>query len=185
MTVQMSSGPFGADPAAPSPPPISIGGGLGVYQGIILRLMDEPDIQFDAEIVVAYDEQLGRFVAESVLAMRRENGTEVTSAMLRSLRIQEYIKWAVPHFVVFGEPGAWTSFGGWDSFIPDWLSEEVRQAGPTPSSLEWVARIYRLAQTLNQPPASAVAEHLEIAQRTASHWIAKAKASGLIGRDDG
>lgn len=58
----------------------------------------------------------------------------------------------------------------------------ARDAGPKDWVLRNVAFTYQLAQLCSRPPAQAVASEFGIPARTASRWIARAKAEGhLIG----
>jgi hypothetical protein len=54
------------------------------------------------------------------------------------------------------------------------------KAGPTPDTLELVQLIYGVAALAAQPPMRAVVSELGVPERTATHWITKARQAGLL-----
>ena len=59
----------------------------------------------------------------------------------------------------------------WESLLDNVPFSKLRAEGPSVNTLKWVARVYKVAQLLHQPPAKTVAERFQLPQRTASHWV--------------
>jgi hypothetical protein len=57
----------------------------------------------------------------------------------------------------------------------------ARSNGPTDEMLMWVARTYAWCKAVGGNPGLAVQETLNVPQRTATRWIARARADGLLG----
>lgn len=164
------------------PIPQRIGAGLGVVPRFTVTVEDEPEIKGKLSMEVVYDNLLGRFVPESVTLSRHGEGDEVTSVNMRALRIQEYLREAVTMFVLYEdvESGGWVGHGPVRRLARDDEAKAAVNAGPVRESLQLAARIYQIAKVVNMPPAKAVADQLGLAPRTAAHWIAKARAQGLL-----
>ena len=57
---------------------------------------------------------------------------------------------------------------------------QIRAQGPSDDSLRWVARRYAHSRALGGNPNKSVMRHYEIPQRTATRWIASARARGFL-----
>lgn len=57
----------------------------------------------------------------------------------------------------------------------------ARSSGPTEEMLLWVARTYAWCKAVGGNPSLAVQETLNVPQRTATRWISRARADGLLG----
>ncbi len=57
---------------------------------------------------------------------------------------------------------------------------QIRAQGPTEDSLRWVARRYAHSRALGGNPNKFVMRHFQIPQRTATRWIASARARGFL-----
>ena len=64
--------------------------------------------------------------------------------------------------------------------VPAKLASIAAKAGPTADTLELVQLIYGVSALAAQPPMRAVASALGIPERTATHWITKARKAGLL-----
>ncbi|MGI8868763.1 MAG: hypothetical protein ACR2F6_07920 [Mycobacteriales bacterium] len=78
---------------------------------------------------------------------------------------------------------------GWTEWSQDRLSDEdiarLKAAGPTEDTLKWVARSYRLALILGEPPTRAVERDLRVPRSTAGRWVALARERGHLGAAEG
>jgi hypothetical protein len=60
------------------------------------------------------------------------------------------------------------------------VAVEAQTSGPTSDVLHWAARVYAWYKAVGGNPALAVQETLDIPARTATRWIAKARAEGML-----
>ncbi len=58
--------------------------------------------------------------------------------------------------------------------------DRLKEAGPVPETLEWVALLYRVAVALAEPPVKSIQGVFGTSQRTAFNWVAKARALELL-----
>lgn len=56
----------------------------------------------------------------------------------------------------------------------------LREAGPTTETLRWVARVYRIGQIWEEPPAKTVRESFGLPASTATYWIKQARGKGIL-----
>lgn len=116
---------------------------------------------------------------------------EVTGTSLREVRVLECVQLAARHAIYLpAESGAPMSLAEahvgseWSTQIgvvtEDAHGRHARDAGPVTWVLEGVAFVYQLAQLCSRPPAQAVAEEFDVPARTASRWIARARAEGHL-----
>lgn len=61
----------------------------------------------------------------------------------------------------------------------------LREAGPTTETLQWVARVYRVGQIWEEPPAKTVREAFGLPASTATYWIKQARGRGILMDRDG
>lgn len=139
--------------------------------------VDDSTIDCDIVIEATYDYALRRYVASKVSASRRGDGLEVNGSMLRELRVQEYIRDGLR-----GEFDIQLGDGSQEVAILDEdRRDELVAAGPgNRETLLWLARIYRSAEVLNVPPVKAVQEQLGLTQSTATLWVRRARAEGIL-----
>jgi hypothetical protein len=154
-----------------------VGGGIAVHPEIDIQVTNDPGVEGIVRIKAVYDPILRRFVAESVELVRSGEGKEVTGTSIRTIRVQEYVHQALDMVgVYFRRPsGAWVMLNDAADEIPT-----AKEQGPVPETLAWVARVYRLAEIMNARPAKTVAEEFAIPYPTATNWIARARAAGLM-----
>ncbi|MGZ3141910.1 hypothetical protein ACVDFE_07905 [Lentzea chajnantorensis] len=137
---------------------------------------------FDVTAGVAYDGE--RLVVESLCVHRREGGEPVTGEALRKITVQSVLRDSLR--------AATKIRGGLGADLPEGTpvraqgmitvaeAERLRDEGPTAETLNWVARIYRVADVIGDPPTKAVREAFGISQSTAGNWIGRARSAGLI-----
>lgn len=158
---------------------VEVADGVHVAEGTV-KLTDYHG--FDVSAVVAYDGE--RLVVDSLTVTRRAGGEPVTGEALRKITIQAMLRDNLR--------AATRIRGGHGSQLPEgtpvrgfqMITEEeverLRQAGPAAETLAWVARIYRAADAIGDPPTKAVREAFGISQSTAGNWIGRARSAGLI-----
>jgi hypothetical protein len=60
------------------------------------------------------------------------------------------------------------------------LRKKMAVDGPTPETLQWVARIYAWTVAMGGSPNKMVTSLFELPQRTSTRWIARARADGHL-----
>lgn len=130
-------------------------------------------------IEAAYAENLGHYTLRT-LALEAAGDDDVTGAVLRTVAPLAVMRWFLPRTFEI-EPSKLS--------VPvvDFIAPELKQYR-RPSTvrqapgfaLEDIGTIYSVARIVRYPPAKAVAETLELQQRTATNWIAKARSKGLL-----
>ncbi|WP_376918014.1 hypothetical protein [Agromyces tardus] len=139
--------------------------------------VDDPAIDARITLQASYDLAAGRYVIDSVTAARADGGEEVNGAMLRDLRLQEYVRDGLTAL------GAVELEGSGAFRLEDVVARraDIVAAGPSdPDTLRWVARIYRAAEIVSARPAKAVQDALGLTQPTATVWIRRARDRRLI-----
>lgn len=119
----------------------------------------------------------------SVTVTSQDGKTPVSGTTLRSLRVWDSARRALLHGISRGRLE--TSDSGDLLNLEDWsLSDEqvanIRKQGPTKESLEWTALFYNLAGVLGLAPARQVELNLGLSSATATRWIRRARAEGLL-----
>lgn len=162
---------------------VPIGADLVAIKVIDIRSQAFGD--FETIVNVRFNHDKAMFEAQEVTVLKYADGPEITSAMLRKVRIQDLIGAATPSCVYLSDStgalinreGIWT---GPLRLVTSYDVEEYHRTGPTDEALDWVAKVYTLAKALRLPPAKAVAEEMKLPERTASNWIAKARERKLL-----
>lgn len=161
-------------------PLVEVADGVRVFEHGTVTLTDYHG--YDVTAVVVYDGE--RLVVDSLKVSRRSDGEPVTGEALRKITVQAVLRDNLR--------AATRISGGRGSEIPpgtpargqqmltEETAERLRLTGPEPETLEWVARIYRAADVVGDPPTKAVRETFGISQSTAGNWIGRARAAGLI-----
>jgi hypothetical protein len=142
------------------------------------------DSSIETTIEAAYTAKAGRYRIAATAHRAVGSTTEITPSVLRQVRLGEILSAAVPHCVVVDLAGkpltvqALTTSEG--RILPAWMATESAQAGPVADTLELVQLVYGVAALAAQPPMRAVATEFGIPERTATHWITKARKAGLL-----
>ena len=141
-----------------------------------ITVTDEPELDMDLTIDVEYDEKLHRYVARRVEARARD-GQEIKGAHLRTIRVQQYVQEGLSGAITISrKDGAEMEFP-----IADSLARELTAEGPSSQrTMLYLARIYRMAEIMNLPPAKEVQTQLHLTAPTASVWIRRARDRGLL-----
>lgn len=177
---------FTYDPRhVPAIKPVRMDDQIQVWAGALVEVRDEPDIEVDIDIDCAYSETQKRIVARSVTVLQREGGPEVTSSILRTVRVQDYMRrrnWPVSYSPSGDLPDSAgvvdeMKLAEFDDLLRDAMADEDRWRS---DGLLWIARTYRYAQIIGLDPAREVAERIGLAARTATRRIAQARAAGLL-----
>ncbi|AZS37541.1 hypothetical protein CVS47_02178 [Microbacterium lemovicicum] len=127
-----------------------------------------------------YDTALRRAVAESIQVDRDGPGDEVTTTLLRDIRVQAIVQWAAARVVrIDGDGGAPESYG---EYIARLRTDEGRSDD---QNLREAVRLYRLASVINDGPLKLVSEELNVSISTATRMMNRARVAGLVDEETG
>ncbi|GHF12439.1 hypothetical protein [Pseudolysinimonas yzui] len=143
------------------------------------------DIPVETKISASYSPNAGRYRITSTAHKAVGEAAEITPTVLRQVRLGELLSAAVPYCVAItddeiGHGTVRELLGASGRLLPEWMSTTAAKAGPTGETLELVQVIYGIAALSAQAPMRAVATELSIPERTATHWITKARNAGLL-----
>ena len=123
---------------------------------------------YDVAAVGEYRPESGRYEAQSVCVTRR--GIEITGEGLRGVQLAGILREGVVHVVTANA----------QSLLPGPDPRELAAQGSTDETLRAVARIYRLALLLGDPPTRRVVEALGVPRATAGRWVTRARDRGFL-----
>lgn len=90
---------------------------------------------------------------------------EITGEVLRSVPVARLIQLGI---------------NTWAKFEMPKITDEQIHAGPTRENMEHVARIYRLAHAVGQPPTQRIAETFRLKSSNAARWVTRARELHLL-----
>lgn len=142
------------------------------------------EIQVESTIEAVYSPEAGRYRITATRHRATNDSGEITPTVLRQVRLGELLSAAVPYCIAveFEKKQATVHdlLGRNERILPTWMAEAAAKSGPTADTLELVQLVYGIAALAALPPMRAVALEMGIAERTATHWITKARAAGLL-----
>jgi hypothetical protein len=142
------------------------------------------DTSVESTIEARYTADAGRY--RVIRTDHRAVGTtaEITPTVLRQVRLGELLTAAVPYCVAVEFEGKQRTVHDLldqdGRVLPTWMVKAAANAGPTEDTLELVQLVYGVAALAALPPMRAVATEFGIPERTATHWITKARKAGLL-----
>ena len=151
------------------------GGQIEVSTSATVEIRDELSDGATYSIEVTFDRSLGRFVASSISVNRASEGTELTSRLIREIKVQDVIaEVALDHLVTvwkFDDDGPKARISGTA------LLESIEPAaGRDREHVAWEAYVIStLAWIANRPPIVTVAESLGISHSTAKRLMSAAR----------
>lgn len=143
------------------------------------------DIPVETTISASYSPSAGRYRITNTVHHAVGDAAEITPTALRQVRLGELLSAAVPYCVAIsdetiGHGMVRDLLGVSGRLLPEWMATAAAKAGPTGETLELVQLIYGIAALSAQAPMRTVATELGIPERTATHWITKARNVGLL-----
>ncbi|CAI9393100.1 hypothetical protein [Microbacterium sp. T2.11-28] len=161
---------------------LDAGDGIHIPRSWVAVVTDIPDIPGAVRAHLVYDPTLRRAAAESIRVDRSGEGDEVTTTLLRDLRVQAIVKRAAARVVRIdsglSEP---ETYG---QYLTRLRADESRS---DEQNLREAARLYRLATVINDGPLKLVSEQLGVSVSTATRMMNRARIAGLVdeatGRD--
>ena len=151
---------------------VNVGHGIIVPEWWEVVVTGLANIPGTVEVRVTWDDELSRAVAEKVALRRPDGGTEVTSVLLRQIRVQGAVLLST-YRVATVHRG--TELGAY-AFLKELEQKTDRTLHET---LVDAATVYRLAFVANDAPLKIVAETLGVSQSSATRFMARARMEGL------
>lgn len=135
--------------------------------------------EFELRVEASFDPDLGHYLLRG-FCVTAPAGDEVTGTLLRGIAPLAVLRWILPRTFELDHSALTAA-------VINFVAPELRDVRD-PDGIEKrsavdpkdVATIYALASIVRYPPAKAVAEAFEFPSRTASNWIARARATNLI-----
>jgi len=145
---------------------------------------DETGIETTLE--AHYSREEGRYIVTTIVS--RATRPDFDQRALRHTAAQSIVQAAVPRCIALrlddGEDGEWTTVAdlttGDGRIIPQWMAAAVTKRGMKDERMEVIEILYGAAALADLPPTKAVQVELDVPHRTASDWIAKARAAGRL-----
>lgn len=137
--------------------------------------------EFDITLKLRLNETF-RVQVEEIVVSHIDGGPVVTGEGLRALPIQALVRDAI-------------RFDLEDNFLENAYGDEetvafgmltraeaaaLKKSGPSEKTIEWVERIYKVAEVLDEPPTIAVQDAFDVSRSTAGAWIGRARSAGML-----
>lgn len=159
---------------------IDAGDGVHVPRAWSAVVTGLPDIPGTVHARIVYDPTLRRAVAESVRVDRDGPGHEVTTTLLRDIRVQAIVQWAAGRVVRIDRDGG--DLESYGEYITRLRTEEGRSEE---RNLREAVRLYRLGSVINDGPLKLVSQELGVSVSTATRMMNRARVAGLVDEETG
>lgn len=154
---------------------LDAGDGIHIPRSWVAVVTAIPDIPGTVRAHLVYDPTLRRAAAESIRVDRSGEGDEVTTTLLRDLRVQAIVKWAAASVVrIDGDLSEPETYG---QYLTRLRADESRSEE---QNLREAVRLYRLASVINDGPLKLVSEQLGVSVSTATRMMNRARIAGLV-----
>jgi hypothetical protein len=154
---------------------IDAGDGVFIPRSWVAVVTGIPEIPGAIHARIVYDPTLRRSAAESVRVDRSGLGDEVTTTLLRDVRVQAIVQWAAVRVVrIDRDRGDLESYG---EYIAHLRADKGRS---DEQNLREAVRLYRLASVINDGPLKLVSEELGVSVSTATRMMNRARVAGLV-----
>jgi hypothetical protein len=151
---------------------VDVGHGISVPRSWEAIVTEWDELPGTLEVRVTWDDELNRAVAEKVSLQRPNRGTEVTSVLLRQVRVQTVVTLSTYRVATVHRGSELEA----RAFLKELGEKADRTLGET---LVDAAAVYRLASVANDAPLKVVAETLGVSQSSATRFMARARLEGL------
>jgi hypothetical protein len=176
----LDGAPMSAD-AATEP----VGTALRIAPAFVATTTNE-ETGIETTLEAHYSPDEGRYIVTTIVS--RATRADFDQRALRHTAAQSIVQAAVPRCIALrlddGEGGEWTTVAdlttGDGRIIPQWMAAAVVKRGMKDERMEVIEILYGAAALADLPPTKAVQVELDVPHRTASDWIAKARAAGRL-----
>ncbi|MEV8266239.1 hypothetical protein [Microbacterium sp. NPDC076911] len=154
---------------------LDAGDGIHIPRSWVAVVTGLPDIPGAVHTQIVYDATLRRTVADSVRVERGGEGDEVTTTLLRDIRVQAIVQWASKSVVRIDRDG-----GDPERYLEylDRLRADTNRTDD--QNLREAVRLYRLASVVNSSPLKLVSDELAVSVSTATRMMNRARVAGLV-----
>jgi len=159
---------------------IDAGDGIHIPRSWRAVVTGLPGIPGAVHARIVYDPILRRAVAESVRVDRNAVGDEVTTTLLRDIRVQAMVKWGASRVVRIDREGG--DAESYSDYIRRLRREEERSEE---QNLREAVKLYRLGSVINDGPLKMVSEELGVSISTATRMMNRARVAGLVDEETG
>ncbi|SBS70208.1 hypothetical protein MIPYR_10348 [uncultured Microbacterium sp.] len=154
---------------------VDAGDGVRVPKAWVAVATGIPGVPGGVSARVVYDPTLRRAVAEWVRIDRTGPGEEVTTTLLRDVRVQAVVQWSTARVLrVQTDHGDSEGYG---AYIARLRSETDRSEE---ENLHEAVRLYRIGSVINHGPLKLVSEELGVSVSTATRMMNRARVAGLV-----
>lgn len=164
---------------------VRVGKDLVLFRDLEFRNGPDDETPFDGDIegTITWDEDAEEYRVSRLLVTARAGGPPITGTMLRAIPLHSIVRTLVDVTARYLVPTP-TPSGGYEirelqTSEQEW--DRLGAQGPTPETLDWVARTYLLAKAQLEPPTKAVADTFKVTSRTATYWVKLARERGHFG----
>ncbi|SDO32695.1 hypothetical protein SAMN04487848_0409 [Microbacterium sp. ru370.1] len=154
---------------------LDAGDGIHLPRSWVAVVTGLPDIPGAVRAHVVYDPALRRAAAEWIRVDRSGQGDEVTTTLLRDLRVQAIVKWAASRVVRID--GGLSELEAYGQYLRRLRADASRSED---QNLREAVRLYRLASVINDGPLKLVSEELGVSVSTATRMMNRARVAGLV-----
>jgi hypothetical protein len=159
---------------------IDAGDGIHIPRSWHAVVTGLPGIPGAVHARIVYDPTLRRAAAESVRVDRNGLGDEVTTTLLRDIRVQAMVKWAASRVVRIDRDGGDTE--SYSDYIRRLRAGEERSEEQI---LREAVKLYRLGSVINDGPLKVVSAELGVSVSTATRMMNRARVAGLVDEETG
>jgi hypothetical protein len=154
---------------------LDAGEGIYIPRSWIAVVTGVHDIPGTVRAHLVYDTTLRRAAAQSIRVDRSGPGDEVTTTLLRDLRVQAIVKWAAARVVrINGDLSEPETYGQYLTRL------RADQSRSEEQNLREAVTLYRLASVINDGPLKLVSEQLGASVSTATRMMNRARIAGLV-----
>lgn len=155
----------------PSNKPQKLRVGIDVPANIEWTFDDEETHPVLIHVRASWEAETHSYQLAAVEITRREGGPPITGEEMRALQLQSLLRATIIRNL------------DRDIIFPTIAQSDIkrlRELGPKPETLEWVARVYTAAELILQPPTKTISELFGLPSRTATHWVSLARSRGYL-----
>ncbi len=158
-----------------------IGSALRIAPAFIATALDE-DAGIETTLEAHYDADEGRYIVSTIINRGVRQGFDQIG--LRHTAPGAILQIAIPHCISVKLDKGWTTIADLTSkegrIIPEWMAGAVVKRGSKDDRMQVIQILYGAAALAGLPPTKSVQLELDVPHRTASDWISKARAAGLL-----
>jgi hypothetical protein len=162
-----------------------VGSALRIAPAFVATTVNE-DTGIETTLEAHYAADEGRYIVTTIVS--RATRPDFDQRALRHTAAQAIVQAAVPHCIALrltdAHDDTWTTVAdlttGEGRIIPQWMAAAVTKRGMKDERMDVIEILYGAAALADLPPTKAVQVELDVPHRTASDWIAKARAAGRL-----